>query len=294
MSAAVPAILATMPRTEDSANVSPTAHYTGYVWARNGLSHPAFATIRGRLFHTVLRPPLALSKALGGPTLEGLLLARHRVLDQRLRDAIDTGRVTQIIELAAGLSPRGWRFAAEYGRRIHYIETDLPGMAARKASVLDRAQGGSPRHRVIDCDAFALEGPHSLAAIAATLDPEQGLAIITEGLVNYFSTEDLRGLWARIAATLSGFRHGLYLSDIHLGADNRGAATRRFAKLLSLFVRGSVHLHFRDSDDARQALLAAGFHTAELLRPADFAAQFGECGDPAAKLVRIVEATTGH
>ncbi len=40
-----------------SETISPTAHYTGYVWARNGLSHPEFETIEGRvLFETLDRP----------------------------------------------------------------------------------------------------------------------------------------------------------------------------------------------------------------------------------------------
>ncbi len=29
--------------------ISPTAHYTGYVWARNGLSHPELETLEGRV-----------------------------------------------------------------------------------------------------------------------------------------------------------------------------------------------------------------------------------------------------
>ena len=63
-----------MGNIEQSARVSPTAHYTGYVWARHGLGHPAFATAEGRLLFTAIRPALKLSQAFGGPTLEGLLL----------------------------------------------------------------------------------------------------------------------------------------------------------------------------------------------------------------------------
>ena len=35
-----------------SETISPTAHYTGYVWARNGLSHPSLETAQGRLLFT--------------------------------------------------------------------------------------------------------------------------------------------------------------------------------------------------------------------------------------------------
>src|SRR4051812_29320105 len=98
--------------------VSPTAHYTGRVWVRHGLSHPELATWEGQLLFDVLAPTMAVSGALGGPTLEASLLARHRIIDALLADAIDAGTVTQVVEAAAGMSPRGWRFAQRYGDRI--------------------------------------------------------------------------------------------------------------------------------------------------------------------------------
>src|ERR1043165_4288967 len=90
--------------------ISPTAHYTGYVWYAHGWSHDAFATRTGRLMYGALRAPNAIAHRLRLASLEGMLLARHRLIDLRLQHAIDAGEITQIIEVAAGLSPRGWRF----------------------------------------------------------------------------------------------------------------------------------------------------------------------------------------
>src|SRR5918912_703704 len=118
--------------------ISPTAHYTGHVWGRNGLSHPELATLEGRVFFDALAPAMLASRAVGGPTLEGLLLARHRIIDELLTEAIEDGRVAQVIEIAAGMSPRGWRFAQRYGERLTYVEADLPAMAARKRQALER------------------------------------------------------------------------------------------------------------------------------------------------------------
>ncbi|GAC1626066.1 MAG: class I SAM-dependent methyltransferase [Nevskia sp.] len=283
-----------MPSTDRSTQVSPTAHYTGYVWTRHGLSHPAFATIEGRLLFNAARPALALSKRLGGPTLEGLLLSRHRVIDSRLERAIAAGEISQVLEIAAGLSPRGWRFARHHGRALHYVEADLPGMAARKRRLLAKAGGGGARHEVVDIAAFAASGALSLAGIAARFDRSRGLAIISEGLLNYFPTPAVTGLWARIDAVLAGFPQGLYLSDLHLGSDNRGPAAAGFAQLLSLFVRGRVHLHFANPTTAEAVLLSTGFASATLHRAADFAEEFPECRDPAARLVRVVEARSRH
>src|SRR5262245_8502192 len=132
-----------MPRMAErrSETITPTAHYTGYVWFANGLSHPAFATKEGRFFYQALRPANAASRAMGGPTLEGMLLARHRVIDHLLERAIAAGRVSQVIEIAAGLSPRGWRFTRDHGDAITYVEADLPDMAARKRAILAEAEG---------------------------------------------------------------------------------------------------------------------------------------------------------
>src|SRR4051812_5453991 len=146
--------------------ISPTAHYTGHVWGRNGLSHPQLATFEGRLLFDALAPAMTVSRALGGPTLEGLLLARHRIIDELLATAIDEGRVSQVVEIGCGMSPRGWRFAERYRDRLSYVEADLPDMAARKRRALERIGLASDLHRVEEVDALRDEGPRSLAALA--------------------------------------------------------------------------------------------------------------------------------
>ncbi len=94
-------------RPNGSEAISPTAHYTGYVWARNGLSPPALATLEGRLLFESLRPSMVVSDVFGGGTLESYLLARHLAIDALLERAIDERGVTQVVEVAAGMSGRG-------------------------------------------------------------------------------------------------------------------------------------------------------------------------------------------
>lgn len=269
------------------ARIGPTAHYTGHVWGRNGLSHPRFDTVAGRVFHAALTPSMSLSRAVGGPTLEGMLLARHRILDALLSEAIDSGEVTQVIEIAAGLSPRGWRFAERYGDRILYVDADLPGMAARKREALGAA--GS-RVRVEELDALRDSGPHSLAAVAATLDRDAGLAIVTEGLLSYFTTDDVRGMWRRFARVLGDFGTGLYLSDLHVGRTGRASIDRAFMAALGAFVRGGVQTHFEGDEDAVAELRAAGFAEARLHRGERHPAAGDAARDPGARRVQVIEA----
>jgi O-methyltransferase involved in polyketide biosynthesis len=267
--------------------ISPTAHYTGHVWVRNALSHPELATWEGRLMFDSLQPAMTLGRALGGPTLEDALLARHRLIDDLLRRAIADGRVSQVIEVACGMAPRGWRFSERYGIRLTYIEADLPEMAERKRRALARMGSLSDHHRVVDLDALRDDGPDSLARLAEDLDREQGLAIITEGLLTYLNQDTVVTMWRRFADVLGRFRSGLYLSDLRLAGVNRGVAERAFAVVLSGFVRGRVHTHFADEAEAVSALKAGGFREAGLHRcDGDRAA--GESRDPG---VHIIEAT---
>jgi O-methyltransferase involved in polyketide biosynthesis len=250
-----------------SERIGPTAHYTGYVWARNGLSHPELETREGRALFGSLQPGMLVGRAAGGATLEAYLLARHRAIDARLEHAIETGEVSQVIEVACGLSPRGWRFAKRYGDRLTYVEADLPEMAARKRAALERMGSLSDRHRVCEVDALRDDdAAGSLAAVAADLDPGEGLAIVTEGLLGYLSTEAVLELWRRFARTLDGFPAGRYLSDLHLGG-TVPPQVRAFRVLLGAFVRGRVYLHFEDAANAERALRAAGFGEARV-RPA--------------------------
>lgn len=251
-----------------STRISPTAHFTGYVWYQHGLGDPALRTRTGQLLVAAFAPIDRLARWAGGPNLEDVLLARHRAIDDLLERAIATRGVSQVLEVASGLSPRGLRFTHRFGSRLRYVEADLPGMARRKREALERAAGrrDPEQHRVIQLDALAESGPASLAAVAEThLDPDAGLAIITEGLVNYFDRQTVEAMWSRFAAVLARHPHGLYVSDLHLAEQMekvRGA--RSFAVLVSLLARGRVHIHYRDEGSAGVALLAAGFAEARL------------------------------
>jgi O-methyltransferase involved in polyketide biosynthesis len=271
-----------------SAAISPTAHYTGHVWNRNDLSHPALATLEGRVFFEALRPVMRLTSALGSPRLESFLLARHRAIDRLLERAIDDDDITQVIEVACGMSPRGWRFSERYGSRLTYLEADLPGMASRKRRALERIGSNSSTHRVVELDALSDRGRGSLGEAVATLDPERGLVIITEGLLSYFAIGEVLELWRRFADALAGFRTGLYLSDLHVSADNpSGPQVPVFLALLSTFVRGPVRVHFRDESDTVAALTGAGFAEASALPASRHTATPDAGGDR----VRIIRAT---
>lgn len=275
-----------------SGAVSSTAHYTGETWVRNGLSHPQLATWQGRVLHRGLALPLAASKTLGGPTLDGLLLARHRIIDAILDEQI-RGGASQVVEIACGMSPRGWRFSEQFGERLTYVEADLPGMAQRKREALARMGSLTNRHRVADLDVLQEGGPGSLEALVDTLDPSRGLVIVTEGLLTYLDDETANALWARLAKALGQLDRGIYLSDLRFARRDRGLPERTFDLILGAFVRGKVHAYRGDEATARVALRSAGFEEARVHRGDRHPAAAAVRSDPGAAIVSVVEASCG-
>lgn len=275
---------------EGSGAISPTAHYTGETWVRNGLSHPELATWQGRAFHRALALPLFASRTLGGPTLDGLLLARHRIIDSVLEDLIEGG-VRQVIEPACGMSPRGWRFSRRYGERLTYIEADLPAMARRKRDALSRIGPLGERHRVVELDVLR-EGPSgSLEALAEELDPAGGLAVVTEGLLTYLDDETVDRLWSRLAAILGRFSKGVYLADLRFARPGRSLSEQGFDLILSAFVRGRIHVYRGDEAAALASLRTAGFAEAELHRGDMHPAAATSRPDPGAGVISVIQAS---
>jgi O-methyltransferase involved in polyketide biosynthesis len=272
--------------------ISPTAHYTGETWVRHGLSHPELRTAQGRVFFDALRPTMAVSRALGGPTLEGMLIARHRIIDSLLTDAIAAGAVSQVVEVACGMSPRGWRFATQHGEDLVYVEADLPAMAARKRDALRRIGSLSDRHRIVDLNVLRDGGPGSFAELTDGLDAGRGTAVITEGLTSYLSDEQVGEIWGRFADALHRFPDGLYLSDLRLAGEGRDPVEQVFNAGLGAFVRGKIHPHFASEDAAAAALVEAGFDSAQLHR-GDLHPAANLSGDAGAALIHVIEGRIG-
>lgn len=280
----------------DTARISPTAYYTGHVWCRNGLSDPALDTREGAALFMLAQPVMRVAKNFtGGVTLEDMLLQRHRVIDHLLARAIEEGRVHQVLEIAGGMSGRGIRFTRRYADRgLVYVEGDLPAMAARKRSALERVSLLSRSISVVDIDVLHDDGPRSIASATASLfDRDKGTAIVTEGLLNYFDLASIRGMWERFARFLRGFPSDLYLADVYLeDSVTRFPAVRGFRRLLETFTRGRTHLHFGERPEVVAALAQHGFDVARVHRPRELADVLTLPAIDGPDVVHLIEAST--
>lgn len=188
------------------------------------------------------------------------------------------------------MSPRGWRFTEQFGERLTYVEADLPEMARRKRNALARMESLTNSHRVAGLDVLQEGGPGSLEALVETLDPAEGLVIVTEGLLTYLDDDTVNALWTRLATALERFDKGVYLSDLRFARRDRGLPERTFDVILGAFVRGKVHAYRGDEATAEAALLGAGFEEARLHRGDKHPAAAGVRSDPGAAVVCVVEA----
>ncbi len=88
---------------------------------------------------------------------------------------------SQILELAAGFSPRGMEWS---GRGTLYVETDLADMMERKRSLIEEILGSVPENLKL-CSASALDLDELAAACACFRN--QPVAVTTEGLLRYLT-----------------------------------------------------------------------------------------------------------
>lgn len=268
--------------------VSPTAIYTGHVWQKHGRSFQELRLPLGPLFYNFMWPAMSFSKMIGSPTLEDFLLARHDLIDHHLHDFIRSGG-KHVIELASGYSPRGLRFIEHYGQQIQYTDTDLPDMAKNKARLLTGVLQDNANYTICSLDAFAVDGDKSLSHYISGFPENETVAVVAEGLLNYFSADHLSQLFDNLGHVFKDRKGSVFISDIHVRADNQGPLAEAFVEVLSAFVRGKVHLHYQGTAQAVEALAKSRL-SGQLLKPSQFAETYESCRAKWADLVSILVA----
>lgn len=275
----------------DSSGISFTAYYTSEVWRQHGLSATAFDTREGKALYWLGRPVELFAEYILGVSNDVMLLQRHLIIDDVVRRAIREEGVTQIVEIACGLSPRGTRFCAEF-QALHYLEADLPGMAAHKQQLL--AQNGllDNRHRVCSINILEENTEEALNTVfRRELDTSRKTLVITEGLINYFDLPTISGFWKRLAQTLKAFPTGYYITDLY--PDFKWHPVTRFVDSfihgLAFATRSRVSLHFRTEQAIREGFRSCGFRQTAVHIPESY---YGVLPIPVQRLsslVRVIE-----
>lgn len=282
-------------QSDDTASISFTGLYTGEVWQRNGLAPAFLGSSAGPWLYRGLVPLEWLSRTLGGSNLRTILLQRHRIMDHLLERWIREEGITQVLEIASGLSPRGYRFSQRFPE-LTFVETDMPGMAERKRRALEREGAGSGRHLVQPLNVFHQDGPEAMETVVAEcFRPDEPLVVITEGLTSYFTLADMMPFWERVAALEERFPGSRYLMETYLvprtGPFSR--AIRLGANALGRLSDSDVSFHFADPEEVSECFRAAGFAGVRVHDPADYRRTLELPTNRGDAVVRVVEARTG-
>lgn len=278
-----------MPTPSPHRHISFTAHYTGYIWVQLGWSHPALASKQGRRLAALMHPLELLMERFVGGSMRSTLKQRHSRIDQQLTALIEQHPDLQVLEIAAGLSPRGWRFLQKYPQ-LRYVEADLPDMANAKKRALGQIDAAVPQ--VFAVDLFSAEWHELLKQF----DPNRPLVIISEGLVNYFTLPMLHDLWSRIAQGLTAFPWGVYLTDIYPEPTQHRLAKLIWnsSKLLKVLSRSAFSFHFATPQALQDAFAQAGFGFTQVFQPSQNSEQQPSSEQHLGDLVWVVQAQTTH
>ena len=176
--------------------------------------------------------------------------ARYRAVTR----LVEEKAATQVLELAAGLSPRGAELAQ---RGIVYVEADLAESTALKREVLTAMLGAVPSDLHL-CSASAIDREQLLSCCVPFVS-ERPVAVTTEGLLRYLTFEEKAQVAANVLEILR--RHGgwWFTPDIHLRSfAQRQTPAHREAELKTLG-RSLDANYFEDLDHARQFFEGCGF-----------------------------------
>jgi len=133
----------------------------------------------------------------------GVLEARYTLTSKILSDS----GITQVLELASGMSPRGLILCTE-NKNMTYVEMDLPEQAEYKHRILEKVVGknGIPANLyILGGDAASKD---DFGKATKHFDKMKPIAIVFEGLVLYLNNKQRGQLMTNIKNSLAEFGDG--------------------------------------------------------------------------------------
>lgn len=191
--------------------VSPTAKVVGYLrgldrslQVDNGFSPETdgFAILQ----------QLGITESLTQTLMSVLFQSRYHALN--IATSGNQHDSKQIVEFAAGISPRGYQWAQMSPGTI-FVESDLPQLMIHKAKLVRNAYLKNKRkargvHHCCSVDVLNLE---SVVDAVGRLDTQHSFTIVTEGLLLYFSEAELRQFLSNISWVLKKYPSSAWVTD---------------------------------------------------------------------------------
>jgi O-methyltransferase involved in polyketide biosynthesis len=215
--------------------------YTSIPWAKEML---AFLRSRGA---TLSDGPWSEDAARAfAPVFEARFRAVSRIIAEK--------GATQVLELAAGFSPRGMDLAR---RGIVYVETDLAESMTRKREIVTAILGAVPENLHL-CAASAIDRSRLLECCSPFVTGRP-VAVTTEGLLRYL-TFDEKALVARNVYEILQRYGGWWMTpDVHLRTLIQRQTTDYRQQERETLGRSLDANYFEDLDHAQRFFEALGF-----------------------------------
>lgn len=255
------------PTPTTGKNLAVTALYTAQTWEWAGFDAADLLTgprTRAAFRWTNVLHNLARRFRPDAPVLSSSLAQRHQCIDALVEQAGNP----VVLEIAAGLSPRGVSMSADPA--LSYIEVDLPVVADFKRKRLGQSEAGAAALRR---DNYTLLGGDVRTLDLHELVGERAVTVVIEGLFMYFEPEEQRVLWARLHDLVAAHPSSLLIFDLTPKSEEPppGWLGRLLGGLMRLSTRGRG---FADAPRTRTSIEAdlaqAGFtsvHTHEPNNP---------------------------
>lgn len=249
-----------------------SALYTSAVWRWADLPQAALVTppeagkyfwlANSYLFFYRLLNPKKLS-------LKHNLLHRHTLINALLQRSA----CRQIVEVAAGFSPRGCMVSADTDYR--YLEVDLPEVLSLKRALLEQTAMG--QQILARANFSLLEGDITKLDLPAFVHADVPVMVISEGIMMYFERDTQRAIWRNIARFLQ-MQGGEYVFD-YIPVDAEPPRSRlgqwlSDARYRLTNVPPAFAYDERTSQDVAADLRQAGFTQVEILDTRDLAQQW--------------------
>ena len=142
-----------------------------------------------------------------------LFQSRYHALNAAIGMA--AGSASQIIEFAAGVSPRGYQWSQLSPGTI-YIESDLPQLMIRKAKIVRNSlmAAETENRGVLHYCATDVLDLESMLEALNSIDTHMPFTIVTEGLLLYFTNNELRQFLENMVTLLSSGRNVTWITDV--------------------------------------------------------------------------------
>ncbi|KYC35053.1 hypothetical protein WA1_09975 [Scytonema hofmannii PCC 7110] len=194
-----------------------------------------------------------------------LLTARVEARYKAINQVMAQYQITQILELASGLLPRGMNLSCD--PNITFIETDLPAMIRCKQQLVQQLIGERPNLHFVEIDATS--SPSHFLKSTVHLKAEQPVMLLCEGLLTHLTLSEKQQVCTNVREMLHAYG-GVWITPDFIDTPSFSRSLQNDPDLQKLIQIGTnftgrslVDNNFATPDQARQFAYEQGFRVVE-------------------------------